>query len=89
MQKGCLPVQGGNVEVGIDLLLTAGANPNKVAFHGRAALHLTAQRGHLRAVKALLRDRRIRIDLQDDCGCTPLHLAAEVRFMYMNISPEC
>ena len=77
-------MQDTNIEVGIDLLLTAGANPNQVAYQGRAALHMAAQRGHLKAVDALLRDNRTRVDLQDECCCTPLHLAAEVRFMCLN-----
>ena len=61
------------------MLLTAGADPNKVAKHGRAALHMAAQKGHLQAVEALLRDQRTNKNLQDEKGCSPLHLAAQVR----------
>ena len=78
------PTQDGNVKVGIGLLLTAGADPNKVARYGRAALHMAAQKGHLQAVVALLRHQRTNKNLQDEKGCTPLHLAAQVRFTKRN-----
>ena len=74
--------------MGIDLLLSAGADPNHVAHCGQAALHMAAQGGHLKAVEALLRDERTRKDLKDKMGCTPLHLAAQVRFRYLNILPK-
>ena len=83
------PTQDGNVDMGIELLLSAGANPNRVGNHGQTALHMAAQKGRLKAVEALLRHQRTRKDLRDESGRTPLHLAAQVRFTCLYSSPEC
>jgi len=41
------------------------------------ALHFAARTGSLEFVDLLFREPRIKINVQDDEGCTPLHIAAE------------
>jgi len=51
-------------------------DPNMRALHGRTALHVAADRGHVECVKVLL-SFGASIDAQTDSGFTPLHMAAD------------
>lgn len=51
-------------------------NPNARALHGRTALHVAADRGHVECVELLL-DVRASIDAQTHSGFTPFHVASE------------
>lgn len=55
---------------------SAWLNPNARALHGRTALHVAADRGHVECVEVLL-DVGASIDAQTDSGFTPFHLASE------------
>ena len=49
-----------------------------VAQHGKAALHVAAEKGH-EQVCALLLEHRAFVSAKSKTGLTPLHLAAQVR----------
>eukprot|EP00930_Biecheleria_cincta_P057611 TRINITY_DN43511_c0_g1_i1.p1 TRINITY_DN43511_c0_g1~~TRINITY_DN43511_c0_g1_i1.p1 ORF type:complete len:814 (-),score=123.26 TRINITY_DN43511_c0_g1_i1:15-2423(-) len=51
-------------------------DPNTRALHGRTALHVAADRGHVECVKVLL-SSSASIDAQTHSGFTPLHMAAD------------
>jgi hypothetical protein len=59
-------------------LLTAGADPNLVnPVCNKAPLHITTECGNYKAINALLQDSRTDINIQDNFGCTALHLTAK------------
>jgi ankyrin repeat protein len=59
-------------------LLTAGADPNLVnPVRNKAPLHIATECGNYKAINALLQDSRTDINIQDNFGCTALHLAAK------------
>lgn len=62
----------------VHVLLLAGADPNTVnKVTHKSPLHLTAEAGNYEAMKILLEDRRINVNMVDDSGRTALHIAVE------------
>jgi ankyrin repeat protein len=62
----------------IAALLAAGADPNHVnPIRNRAPLHVATEHGNYKATDALLQDSRTNVNIQDNFGCTALHLAAK------------
>jgi hypothetical protein len=60
----------------VELLLEKEANPDLARLHdGSTPLHLAAERGHVDAVKALV--RLAFVSVSDDLGQTPLHRACK------------
>lgn len=59
-------------------LLAAGADPNHVnPIRNRAPLHVATEHGNYKAIAALLQDSRTNVNIQDNFGCSALHLAAK------------
>jgi ankyrin repeat protein len=58
------------------ILLRHGANPNIYDSQGYTALHIAAQFGCLKTIRALF-NSNVRVDLQDFQGNTALHLAVQ------------
>jgi Ankyrin repeats (many copies) len=69
------------VEVIVEGLLQAGANPNIKGVGGRTALSYAAVGGNLKAVKALIAAGAA-INQPDNYGRTPLHTVVSVRLSY-------
>ena len=62
----------------IKALLKAGADPNRInLIHKKAPLHVATEHGNYTAIDVLLQDSRMDVNIQDDFGCTALHLAAK------------
>ena len=59
----------------LDLLLSAGGNPNLVGNHGRSILYHAAREGDVESVRRLL-EANAAIDTPDSEGTTPLLIAA-------------
>ncbi|KAL2457294.1 Potassium channel SKOR [Forsythia ovata] len=55
-------------------LVEAGADPNKVDYNGRTALHLAASKGYEDIVQFLIQGR-VEINIRDNFGKTPLYEA--------------
>ncbi|KAL2539651.1 Potassium channel SKOR [Abeliophyllum distichum] len=55
-------------------LVEAGADPNKVDYNGRTALHLAASKGYEDIVQFLIQGR-VEINIRDNYGKTPLYEA--------------
>lgn len=59
-------------------LLSAGADPNTVNIvTHKPLLHLTAEERNYETMKVLLEDRRVNVNMVDECGRTALHIAVE------------
>ncbi|XP_069678278.1 transient receptor potential cation channel protein painless-like [Periplaneta americana] len=59
-------------------LLAANADPNHVnPVRNKAPIHVATENGNYKAVAALLHDSRTDVNIQDNFGCTALHLAAK------------
>lgn len=59
-------------------LLAAGADPNHVnSIRNKTPLHVATEHGNYKAIDALLQDSRTDANIQDNFGCTALHLAAK------------
>lgn len=67
--------QKGNPEV-VELLLTAGANPNSIDSGGESPLHLAARNGFPTVASSLLK-AGADVNKAGENGWTPLHLAAK------------
>ncbi|KAJ5319622.1 uncharacterized protein N7506_012326, partial [Penicillium brevicompactum] len=65
----------GHLEV-VNLLLENGAKSHDHDVRLSMPLHVASANGHLKVVKRLLRSSGTKIDTCDDCGRTPLFLAA-------------
>ena len=62
----------------IETLLIAGADPNHVnPIRKKAPLHVATERANYMAITVLLQDSRTDVNIQDNFGCTALHLAAK------------
>eukprot|EP00750_Incisomonas_marina_P012093 INCI16559.1.p1 GENE.INCI16559.1~~INCI16559.1.p1 ORF type:complete len:288 (-),score=62.59 INCI16559.1:115-978(-) len=63
----------------VNLYLSCGADPNtrnSMLGNGETALHNAALGGHLEMIELLVQEGKADTDLQDNCGNTPLHIAA-------------
>lgn len=62
----------------VHALLLAGADPNIVnIITHKPLLHLIAEEGNYEAMKVLLEDKRVNVNMVDECGRTALHIAVE------------
>lgn len=61
---------------GLRSLLANGLDVSCRGFHGYTLLHHAASRGHCKIIAELVRHRMLPIDIKNDAGETPLHLAA-------------
>ncbi len=57
-------------------LLKLGANPNATSANGITPLHVAARLGNVDLIE-LLHEYKAKIDVQDDCGRTPLYCAMQ------------
>lgn len=59
-------------------LLAAGADPNHVnPIRNKSSLHVATEHGNYTAIATLLQDSRTDVNIQDNFGCTALHIAAK------------
>ncbi|KHN88329.1 26S proteasome non-ATPase regulatory subunit 10 [Toxocara canis] len=61
------------------ILLESGADVNAQDRYRATPLHRAASQGHQKIVSLLLAAPKLRIDITDSSGCSPLHLAIEER----------
>ncbi len=72
--EALLAAEQGDVDV-LKRLIGNGLNLMCNGFNGYSLLHNAASRGHCKVIAELIRHRAIPIDIQNDAGETPLHLA--------------
>jgi hypothetical protein len=72
--EALLAAEQGDID-GIKRLISSGLNLMCSGFNGYSLLHQAASRGHCKVIAELIRHRVIPIDIQNDAGETPLHLA--------------
>jgi len=76
---------GGHLEIAKLLLVHPGIDVNKRAQYGKTPLSLSCSLGHTEGrasvLLLLLKDLRVDVTLDDDCGCTPLwHASCNERY---------
>ena len=60
----------------LEFLLDSGVSVDAADIGGWRALHMASEAGHMAAVQLLLRHNAT-VNVQTDCGLTPLHKAAQ------------